>query len=58
MKYAIMKHEFVTEFCNRLINDLELFSQMIEWEYPIEWGIDCEKVIEHLQEVNADNEKE
>ena len=54
MKYAVMHKNFIAEFCDRLTQDLELFAQMIEWEYPIEWGEDCEKVIEYLLKVKAD----
>lgn len=49
-----MHKTFVSDLCDRLIQDLESFSQMIEWEYPLEWGEDCEKVIEYLHKVKAD----
>lgn len=46
-----------TDFYEQLIEDLELFSEWIEWEYPLDWCIDCENVIEHIREVREDEQR-
>ena len=47
--------DFIIKLCDELIDDLNVFSQIIEWDYPLEFGIDCEKVIDHVKAVKGDN---
>ena len=46
---------FIIKLCDELIDDLDIFSKMIEWDYPLEWGVECETLIEHIKEVKGDN---
>lgn len=49
--------DFIIKLCDELIDDLNVFSQIIEWDYPLEYGIDCEKVIDHISEIKKDYQK-
>lgn len=42
---------------NELIKNLELFAAYIEWDYPLEWGIECDTLIEHIKEVKENDRK-
>ena len=49
---------FAVALCDRLIDDLNTFAQLAEWDYPIDWGVDCETVVEHIREFREDNTRE
>lgn len=35
----------------RLLDDLESFKSLIEWEYPLQYQLDIDKAIEIIREV-------
>lgn len=49
--------DFIMYLCDELIENLDAFAKIIEWDYPIEYGVDCEKVIEHINEFRKNNQK-
>lgn len=49
--------DFIMYLCDELIENLDTFAKIIEWDYPIEYGVDCEKVIEHINEIKKDYQK-
>jgi hypothetical protein len=49
--------DFIMYLCDELIENLDTFAKIIEWDYPIEYGVDCEKVIDHINEIKKDYQK-
>ena len=47
--------DFITELCDRLIDDLDTFAKLIEWDYPLDYTIECETMIERIKHVKEDN---
>lgn len=50
-------NDFIMILCDELIENLDTFAKIIEWDYPLEYGIDCEKVIDHINEIKKDYQK-
>ena len=48
--------EYTIDLMLRLLDDLDSFKRMIEWNYPMTYQVEIDKVIEIINEVKADEE--
>lgn len=48
--------EYTIDLILRLLDDLDSFKKMIEWNYPMTYQIEIDKVIEIINEVKEQEE--